>query len=59
MMIENMNFARSSTNFFDQNKCLSSYNTLEEGLVKILLDQDDRANKFCLIMCVFARSYDR
>ena len=28
-------------------------------LVKILLDQDDRANKFCPIICVFARSYDR
>ena len=31
---------------------------MEEGLVKILINQDDRANKFCPIICVFARSYD-
>ena len=31
----------------------------KEGLVKILLDQDDRTNKFCPIICVFAWSYDR
>ena len=34
------------------------YNIIGEGLVKILLDQDDRANKFCPIICVFAQSYD-
>ena len=32
---------------------------MEEGLTKILLDQDDRANKFFPITCVFARTYDR
>ena len=52
-------FARSNTILSDQNASLLSYNVMEEGLVKILLDQDDRANKFCPIICVFARSYDR
>ena len=32
---------------------------MKEGLVKSLLDQDARANKFCQIICVFTRSYDR
>ena len=59
MMIEHKIFARSNTILSDQNVCLSSYNVMEEGLVKILLDHDDRANKFCPIICVFARSYDR
>ena len=58
MMIEHTIFARSNTILPDQNFCLLSYNTMEEGLVKILLDQDGRANKFCTIICVFARSYD-
>ena len=34
-------------------------NIILKGLVKILLDQDGRLNKFCPIICVFARSYDR
>ena len=38
--------------------CLS-YTIIEEGLVKIFLDQDDRENKLCPIMCDFARSHDR
>ena len=59
MMIEQTIFARSNTILSDQNACLLSYNMMEEGLVKILLDLDDRANKFCPIKCVFARSYDR
>ena len=59
MMIEHTTFARSNTIFSDQNDCLLSYNIMAEGLVKNLLDQDDRANKFSPIMCIFARSYDR
>ena len=59
MMMEHTIFGRSNTILSDQNACLLSYNITEEGLVKILLDQDDRANKFCPIICVFARSYDR
>ena len=59
MMIELTIFARSNTILSDQNACLLSYDMMEEGLVKILLDQDDRANKFCPIVCVFSRSYDR
>ena len=59
MMIGQTIFARSNTILSDQNAFLLSYNIMEEGLVKILLDQDDRANKFCPIICVFARSYDR
>ena len=59
MMIEHKIFARSNTILSEQNVCLSSYNVMEEGFVKILLDQDDRTNKFCPIICVFARSYDR
>ena len=58
MMIEHKIFARSNTILSDQNVCLSSYNVMEEGWVKIN-DQDDRANKFCRIIYVFARSYDR
>ena len=53
------NFARSSTILSDQNAFLLSYIIMEKGLVKIVLDQDDRANKFCPIIQVFARSYDR
>ena len=41
--------------FPDQNACLLSYNVMELGLVKILLYKCDRANKFCPIICVFAR----
>ena len=59
MMIGHAIFARSNIILSDQNTFLLSYNIMEEGLVKILLDQDDRANKFCPIICVFARSYDR
>ena len=59
MMIGQTIFARSNTTLSDQNAFLSSYNIMEEGLVKILLDQDDRANKFCPIICALARSYDR
>ena len=55
IMIEHTIFARSNTILSDQNACLLSYNIMVEGLVKILLDQDDRANKFG----VFALSYDR
>ena len=58
MMIEHSIFARSDAVLSDQNVCCLSYNIIEEGLAKILLDQDDRANKFCPIICVFARSYD-
>ena len=59
MMIEHAIFARSITILSDQDACLLFYSIMEEGLVNILLDQDDRANKFCPIICVFARSYDR
>ena len=59
MMIENKIFARSNTILFDQNVCLSSYIVMEEGLVKILFDQDDQVNKFRPIIFVFARLYDR
>ena len=59
MMIVLTIFARSNTILFDQNACLLSYNIMEEGLEKILLDQDNIANKFFPIICVFARSYDR
>ena len=52
MMIEHTFFARSYTILSDQNASLLSYNIMEERLVKILLDQDDRANKFCPIICV-------
>ena len=57
IMIERTIFAQSNPIFSDQNACLLSYNIMEEGLVKILLDQNDRANKFCPIKFVFARSY--
>ena len=56
MMIGQTIFARSSTILSDQNAFLLSYNIMEEGLVKILLDQDDRANKFYPIICVFGRT---
>ena len=59
MMVKDLVFARSNTILSDQNACLLSYNIMEEGLVKILLDQDDRANKFCPNISFFARSYDR
>ena len=59
MMIEQTIFARSNIILSDQNACSLSYNIMEEGLVKILLDQDDQADKFCPIICDFARSYDR
>ena len=59
MMIGQTIFAQSNTTLSDQNAFLSSYNIMEEGLIKTLLDQDRRANKFCPIICVFARSYDR
>ena len=42
MMIEHTIFARSNTILSDQNACLLSYNIMEQGLVNILLDQDDR-----------------
>ena len=54
MMIEHTVFARSNIILSDPDGCLLSYNIKEEGLVKIVLDQDDRANKFCPIICVFA-----
>ena len=61
MMIEHSIFARSDVILSDQNAYIDivSYNIIEEGLAKILLDQDDRGNKFCSVICVFARSYDR
>ena len=59
MMIEYTIFARSNTILSDQNAFLLTYNIIEEVLVKILLDQDDRASKFCPIICDFPRSYDR
>ena len=46
MMIEHSIFARSDAILSNQNECFLSYNIIEEGLAKILLDQDDRANKF-------------
>ena len=46
MMIKHIIFARSNVILSDQNACLSNYNIMEEGLVKILLDQDDRAKNF-------------
>ena len=58
-MIEHSIFARSNTILSDQNACLLCYIIMEEGLEKILLVQNDRANKFCLIIRHFARSYDR
>ena len=58
MMIEHTIFARSNTILYDQNACLLSYNIVEEGSVKIALDQDDLANKLWPIICDFARSYD-
>ena len=45
MMIAHTIFARSNTILSDQNACLLTYNNIEEVLVKILLDQDDRADQ--------------
>ena len=59
MMIEYKIFAWSNAILSNQNACLSSYNIMEESLVKILLDQDDQANNFFPIIYVFARSYDQ
>ena len=59
MVIEHSIFARSDAILSDQNAFIVSYNIIEEGLAKILLDKDDRASKFCPIICVFTRSYDR
>ena len=59
MMIEHTIFLRSNTILSDQNACLLTYNIIEEILVKIMPDQDDRASKFCPIICDFPRSYDR
>ena len=59
IMIRHTIFTWSNTILSDQDAFLLSYNNMEEVLVKILLDQDYRANKFCPIICVFARSYDR
>ena len=58
MMTEHTIFAQSNAVLLNQNACLLSFNIVEESLEKILLDQDDRANKFFPIICVFARSYD-
>ena len=58
-MIEHTISARSNPILSDQNACFLNYNFMKEGEVKILLDQDDRANKFCPIICDFARSYDQ
>ena len=55
MMIGQTIFARSKTILSDQNAFLLSYNIMEEVLVKIVLDQDDRANK--LSANNLARSY--
>ena len=43
-MIEYTIFARLKTIFDNQNVCLLGKNIMEQCLVKILLDQDDRAN---------------
>ena len=59
MMIKRTIFAWSNTILSDQNACLLSYNIMEEGLVKTLLDKDDRAKKKIPIISAFARSYDR
>ena len=59
MKIEHTIFTQSNTILSDQNACLLSYNIMEKGLVKILLDQDDRAKKFFPIICVFTWSYDQ
>ena len=45
MMIEYSIFARSDADFSNQNAYF-----LATMLAKFLLDQDDRANKFCPIM---------
>ena len=53
-MIEHSIFARSDAILSDQNACFLSYNIIEEDLAKILLDQDDRANKLSDHMCFFS-----
>ena len=59
MMIEHTIFLRSNTILSDQNACFIKLQYMEEGLMKILLDQDDdRADKLCLIIFVFARLYN-
>ena len=54
MMIKHIIFARSNVILSDQNACLSNYNIMEEGLVKILLE-------ICSIRMIeqtnFVRSY--
>ena len=52
MMIELSIFARSDAILSDQNACYLSYNIIKKGLENVLLDQDDRANKFCPIISV-------
>ena len=52
-MIEHTSFARSNTILSDQNACLLSYNIMEEGLVKTLLDQDYPASKFFQSFVIF------
>ena len=59
MMIEHTIPARSNDILSDENACSLSYNIIGDGIVKILLDQDDQVNKFCPIICVFVRLYDR
>ena len=49
MMIKHTIFARSNTIFADQNASLLSNNIMEEILMEILLNQDDRPNKFFLL----------
>ena len=56
MMIEHTTFARSNTILSDQNACLLSYNIMGEGLVKILLDQDDQAKTHMIGQNLFAPS---
>ena len=50
-MIDHRIFARSNIILSGQNACLLSYDIMEESLLKILFDQDDRVNKFCPIIC--------
>ena len=59
MMIEHTIFALSNTILSNQNACLLSYNIMEEGLVEILLDQGDRANKFYPIIWSRKITYDK
>ena len=57
MMIEHTIFARSNTILSDQNECSLNYNIIEEVLVKILLDQDDRASIKMIELAHFVRSF--